>query len=185
MAESWNEMVELTIMNCWKKMDILPLVSNDEIEFNKNVHQESSGQEKCQIRELLSDFTSKKINPTIIQEIQYYVLITNANIPIKEFLNDAQIVEIVLAEQLEDEQGNLNDSNEELCNILSLNILLGLKNFIIFFKQQMSSDFNADDLKVFQKYLPLMEKKNAEAKKQKSIMDFFDSLKIQETTNNN
>ncbi|CAG8527256.1 12102_t:CDS:2 [Ambispora leptoticha] len=86
-------------------------------------------------------------------------MIINANIPTEEPLNDAQIIEIVLAEQLEDKQDNPNDSDEKLCNILPLN--------------------------VFQKYLPLMEKKNAEAKKQKSITDFFGSLEIQETTSNN
>ncbi|CAG8695151.1 6623_t:CDS:2, partial [Acaulospora morrowiae] len=103
-AESWNEVTELTIVNCWKKTGILPLVFNDE-----NIHQESSRQEECQIGELLSNFTSKETNPTIIQEIQCYITITNANIPTEEPLNDAQIVEIVLAEQLEDEQGDPDD----------------------------------------------------------------------------
>ncbi|CAG8643251.1 3127_t:CDS:2, partial [Acaulospora morrowiae] len=128
-AESWDEVTELTIMNCWKKTGILPLVSNDKVEFDENIHQESSRQEECQIGELLSDFTSKETNPTIIQEIQRYVTITNANIPTEEPLNDAQIVEIVLAEQLEDEQGDPDNSDEELCNILPSNALLGLKKF--------------------------------------------------------
>ncbi|CAG8661343.1 11827_t:CDS:2, partial [Ambispora leptoticha] len=49
--------------------------------------------------------------------------------------------------QLEDKQGDPDNSDEELYNILPSNILLELKNFIMFFEQQMSSDFNADNLK--------------------------------------
>jgi len=50
---------------------------------------------------------------------------------------------------------------------------MGLNKFICFFEQQTDSDFKAEDLKSFQKYLTLVNRKYNESKYQTSIVDFL------------
>ncbi|CAG8788161.1 5029_t:CDS:2, partial [Dentiscutata erythropus] len=64
-------------------------------------------------------------------------------------LDDHQIVEIVLAENLEYEQGDPDNLDEEPPHISAPEGLNGLKNFILFAEQQMGSDFDRNNLKIF------------------------------------
>ncbi|CAG8800319.1 25274_t:CDS:2 [Dentiscutata erythropus] len=74
----------------------------------------------------------------VVQEIDTYREVNNAQISTEDKLDNHQIVEIVLAEQLEYEQGDLDDSDKEPPNILASEGLNELKNFIL---QKPITDF--------------------------------------------
>ncbi|CAG8840278.1 20609_t:CDS:2, partial [Cetraspora pellucida] len=83
-ATSWDEVDKLTMVNCWKKKSILPLVPHVDVELVQHTYLEIIEYEENEI-----------INLT------------------EKTLDDIQIVETVLVEQLECEQGNPEDSDEE------------------------------------------------------------------------
>ncbi|CAG8668865.1 6173_t:CDS:1, partial [Scutellospora calospora] len=165
---------ELTIANCWTKTSILPLISNTDIELTQNTYLESIEYEESEICSLVVDLI-EDLDSMVTQEIETYRKINNTHISTEETLDDTQIVETVLAEQLEYEQGDLDDSDKELPKISPSKELVWLKNFILFAKQQICYNFffNNNDIKVFCKYLPLMKRKVTESMNQKSIIDFF------------
>ncbi|RIB24108.1 hypothetical protein C2G38_2286162 [Gigaspora rosea] len=89
-------------------------------------------------------------------------------------LDDSQIVETVLAEELEYEQGDPEDSGEEPPKISAFEGLNGLKPFFSFVEQMDNNFFfNNNDIKIFRKYLQLMRRITTESMEQKSIVDFF------------
>ncbi|CAG8626511.1 24555_t:CDS:2 [Dentiscutata erythropus] len=89
------------------------------------------------MHELVIDFTDS----TVLQEIDSYREINNALILIKKILNNNQIVETVLAEQLEYKQGDLDDSDKELPKITATEKLNRLKTFISFTEQMYNNFF--------------------------------------------
>ncbi|CAG8756189.1 12534_t:CDS:2 [Cetraspora pellucida] len=105
----------------------------------------------------------------------------------KETLNDTQIVETILAEQLEYEQGDPDDSDKKPPKITAAEGISGLKSFILFAKQQICDDFffNNNYLKVFCKYLSLMKQKITESMNQKPITDFFKTADQSMSINDN
>ncbi|CAG8637981.1 1450_t:CDS:1, partial [Scutellospora calospora] len=86
---------------------------------------------------------------TVVQEIDAYREVNQTHIPTEKTLNDTQIVETILAEQLEYEQSDPDDSDKELPKITAAEEISGLKSFILFAKQQICDDFflNNNDLK--------------------------------------
>ncbi|CAG8777546.1 11113_t:CDS:2, partial [Dentiscutata erythropus] len=158
-----------------KKTDILPTVLNSKAKLAQNTFLELIKNEENNINELVIDLT----NLTIAQKIDTYREVNNTQISTENKLDNRQIVKIALAEQLEYEQGDPDNSNKEPSNILALEGLSGLKNFILFAEQQISNDFDKKDLKVFRKYLSLMRQKTVELFKQKLITDFFGGVRIQ------
>ncbi|CAG8566836.1 1220_t:CDS:2 [Cetraspora pellucida] len=108
-AASWNEVNESTIVNCWTKTGILPSLSNNDVELVQNKYLKAIEYEESEISELVIDLT----DPMVSQEIKSYQEINSTYIPMEEILNDNQIVETVLVEQLECQQGDPDDSNDE------------------------------------------------------------------------
>ncbi|CAG8807913.1 17515_t:CDS:2, partial [Dentiscutata erythropus] len=51
-AASWDKVDESTIVNCWKKMEILPMVSNVKVELTQNIHLQLLEEEENEINEL-------------------------------------------------------------------------------------------------------------------------------------
>ena len=51
----------------------------------------------------------------------------------------------------------------------------GLKTFINYFEQQNNSDFNTNDLVIFQRYLHLMKLQEIKSRKQKTLDLFFNN----------
>ncbi|CAG8605068.1 406_t:CDS:2, partial [Gigaspora rosea] len=168
-ATSWNEVDELTMVNCWIKTGILPPVLHVDIELAQQTYLEIIEYEKNEIIDLTAS-----ADQIVLQEIDTYREINNAHIPMEETLDDSQIVEIVLAEELEREQGDPEDSGEKPPKISAFEELNGLKTFISFV-EQMDNDFffNNNDIKIFQKYSQLMRRITTESMEQKSIVDFF------------
>ncbi|CAG8762878.1 24814_t:CDS:2 [Cetraspora pellucida] len=144
---------------------------DSEVEPIQDIFLESLEYEESKIGELVINLTENDSN--IAQAIDTYREMNNVQIPIEKRLDDTQIIEIVLAEQLECKKGDPDDSDKELSKISALEELNGLKNFILFVKQQMNDDFNNSDIATFQKYLPLMKQKVNELMKQTSIVDFL------------
>ncbi|CAG8647601.1 10464_t:CDS:1 [Cetraspora pellucida] len=169
--------------NCWMKTGILLLVSNEDVELAQNTCLESIEREESEIYKLVVDLTED----TVAREIDAYREVNQTHIPTEETLNDTQIVETVLAEQLEYEQGDSDDSDKEPPKITAAEGISGLKSFILFAEQQMCDDFffNNNDLKVFRKYLTLMKQKITESMNQKPITDFFKTADQSMSINNN
>ncbi|CAG8449552.1 3757_t:CDS:2, partial [Scutellospora calospora] len=71
---------------------------------------------------------------------------------------------------------NPDDSDKEQPEISISEGLMSLNKFISFFEQQIDADFKAKNLKIFQKYLALLNRKYRESKRQASISDFFTQL---------
>ncbi|CAG8467069.1 6287_t:CDS:2, partial [Dentiscutata erythropus] len=99
--------------------------------------------------------------------------LNNSQILIENTLNKMQIVNIVLDEQQECEEGDTSDTNNKLSEVPVVKRLNGLKKFVAFFEQQKNNNFNIEDLRVFRKYMLLMGRKYIELVKQKSISNFF------------
>ncbi|CAG8671384.1 16602_t:CDS:2, partial [Cetraspora pellucida] len=138
-----------------QKTGILPMVLNVETEFVQNTYLDSIEDE---------------------ENVETYIKLNNAHIPTEEKLNNHQIVKIMLAEKLEYDQDDPDDFDKEPPCISVSEELDGLKNFILFVKQQMNNDFDKNDLTIFYKYVSLMRQKTIESLKQKSITDFFSNI---------
>ncbi|CAG8728196.1 7740_t:CDS:2 [Dentiscutata erythropus] len=140
--------------NCWTKTSILPIVLDDNVELSHNTYLETIESEENEI----------------------YELVNNSYISTEEVLDDNQIIETILAKQLEYKQGDPDDSNEEPSKISPAEGLNGLKTFILF-TEQMDNNFfsNNNNLAVFRKYIPSVKRKITESMKQKFIKDFFKS----------
>lgn len=132
--------------------------------------------ERDDIAELIVDLTTNLSDPIIEHELNEFDRLNNSQIPVEDVLDDMQIVNIVLDEQREYEEGDAGDTDEEPPEIPIMEGLNGLKKFVSFVEQQKNDDFNMEDLKVFRKYLSLMRRKHVESMKQKSISDFFACL---------
>ncbi|CAG8595711.1 23439_t:CDS:2 [Dentiscutata erythropus] len=153
-----NEVEESTIINCWRKTGILPLLLDTEIEDATFAVQDFTDIEKDNVDELIIDLTTNLSDPTIEHQLNEFNNVNNSQIFTKDVLDKEQIVNIVLDEQWELEEGNTSDSDEEPPEIPVTEGLNGLKKIISFVEQQKSCDFNAEDLKVFRKYLTLIKK---------------------------
>ncbi|CAG8643778.1 14235_t:CDS:1 [Cetraspora pellucida] len=151
------------------------MVLNVETEFVQNIYSDSIEDKESEVNELVVDLTYNA-DPTIVQNVETYMKLNNAHILTEEKLDNHQIVEIVLAEKLEYDQGDPDDSDEEPPCISVSEGLDGLKNFISFVEQQMNNDFDKNDLTIFRKYVTLMRRKTIESLKQKSITDFFSNV---------
>ncbi|CAG8504414.1 6368_t:CDS:2 [Scutellospora calospora] len=149
-AASWDEVDELTMANCWMKTGILLLVSYTDIELAQNMYLESIELEEDKIYTLVVDLI-EDLDSTVVQEIEAYRKINNIHISTEETLDDTQIVETVLAKQLEYKQGDSDDSDEEPPKVSPSEGLIGLKSFTLFAEQQICNNFffNNNDLKVF------------------------------------
>ncbi|CAG8671872.1 25154_t:CDS:1 [Dentiscutata erythropus] len=132
--------------NCWTKTSILPMVLDDNIELSHNIYLETIESEENEIYELVIDLT----NQTVSQEIDAYIKINDSYISTKEVLDNNQIIETILAKQLEYEQGDPDNSDEEPPKISLAEGLNRLKTFILFAKQVDNNFFsNNNDLAVF------------------------------------
>ncbi|CAG8805563.1 8735_t:CDS:2, partial [Cetraspora pellucida] len=147
---------------------------HSEVEPTQDIFLELLKYEESEFSELVIDLTEN--DPNITQAIDTYREMNNIQIPTEERLDNTQIIEIVIAEQLECEEGDSNNSDKEPSKISALEGLNGLKNFILFVKQQMNNNFNNSDIATFQKYLLLIKQKVNKLMKQTSIVDFFSTI---------
>ncbi|CAG8658921.1 11855_t:CDS:1 [Dentiscutata erythropus] len=105
---------------------------------------------------LVIDLTSQDLDPDIESQLNAYLDFNNSHIITEEKLEDSEIIEIVLNEENQCENGDPNDSDEEEIEISVSDRFMGLKKFIGFFEHQTDADFKAEDLKIIRKYLTLV-----------------------------
>ncbi|CAG8646716.1 20747_t:CDS:2 [Dentiscutata erythropus] len=104
------------------------------------------------INELVIDLTTQDPDPEIESQLNTYLGLNDLHIITEEKLEDLEIIEI----------------------------LRGLNKFIGFFEQQIDEEFKAKDLKIFRKYLALVNRKYVVSKHQTSISKFFTPLNNEE-----
>ncbi|CAG8700848.1 14730_t:CDS:2, partial [Dentiscutata erythropus] len=179
-SESWDAVEDQTIVNCWRKTGILSSISREEIEVATYNHDMSLEQQEDDVGNLVIDLTSQDPDPEIESQLNTYLDLNDLHIITKEKLEDSKIIKIVLDEENQRENGDLDDSDEEQPEIPISEGLMGLNKFITFFEQQIDTDFKAEDLKIFRKYLALLNRKYRESKHQASISDFFTPLDNEE-----
>ncbi|CAG8501241.1 13300_t:CDS:2, partial [Cetraspora pellucida] len=162
------------IVNCWRKTGILSSVSYEEIEVAIKSQDMLLEQQEEDVNDLVIDLTSQ--DPEIKSQLNTYLDLSNLHIITEEKLEDSEIIEIVIDEANQCKNGDPDDSDKEQPEISISEGLMGLNKFISFFEQQIDADFKAEDLKIFQKYLALLNRKYRESKRQASISDFFTQL---------
>ncbi|CAG8770982.1 3363_t:CDS:2 [Gigaspora rosea] len=171
--DSWDTIENSVINNCWNKTGILPLVSHEKIELATCTQDAVLEQQEQDISTLVVDLTSQDPDPEIEDQLNTYLDLNNLHIVTEKNLDDSEIIEVVLDEANQFEHGDPNDSDEEEPEISISERLIGLNKFICFFEQQTDPDFKAEDLKSFQKYLTLINRKYNESKHQTSTVNFF------------
>jgi hypothetical protein len=130
------------------------------------------------VDDLVIDFT-KQISPTYNNSEELTCNLTEflntfqQDIITEESLNDNQIIELVMEEAREKEEGDSDHSGDETSAVSVSEGLEGLKKFVSYVEQDTSDDFNDDDLIIFKKYLSIMKYKDLKAKKQTNITNFF------------
>ncbi|CAG8535259.1 13765_t:CDS:2, partial [Cetraspora pellucida] len=145
-----------TIVNCQRKTGILLSIFCEEIEIATYNHNISLEQQKDDIGDLVIDLTSQDSDPEIKSQLNTYLDLNDLHIITKKKLKDSEIIEIVLDKENQYENEDPDNSDKEQLEIPILEGLMGLNKFITFFEQQIDTDFKAEDLKIFQKYLALL-----------------------------
>ncbi|CAB5388009.1 unnamed protein product [Rhizophagus irregularis] len=168
LSDAWLDVLQNTISNCWAKAGILPSVNHVQREVASdqiNMELDVEFEEIEELLEILPD-----IGTPFLDNIDHYIKELE-ELPVKEFLDDKQIIEYVTKDSSEEV---ISDSEPELEIISIKEAAQGLKTFITFFTQQSDhSGFCSEDLKIFNKYSKLMNVKLFESKKQTSIDSFF------------
>ncbi|CAG8753235.1 1237_t:CDS:1, partial [Dentiscutata erythropus] len=130
-------------------------------------------QQEQEIDSLVIDLISQDIDLNVKSQLNIYLNLNSSYIITEKKLENSEIIKIVLDKKNQLENGNPNDLNKDEPEIAMLKRLIKLKKIISFFEQQTDMDFKAEDLKIFQKYLTLVNQKYIESKYQIFIDDFF------------
>lgn len=167
-AESWSNVTETTIQNCWKKTGILPSI-NENIDENDmddmdDMDQESDFEEEIEyIFQNLPEAT--KVNDYLQQ--------LDSPIPTEEILTDEQIVNLVQLEENEDDNDS-DKSDEEIPIVSAQQAVNSLQTFIKYFEQQDDlAQFNTNDLHTFRKYLHVTKVKETNSRRQGTLDNFL------------
>ncbi|CAG8722217.1 7317_t:CDS:2, partial [Gigaspora rosea] len=146
-AESWDEVETSTIVYCWVKTGILSEFSSNEIEDATFALQDLMNFEKDKNDDLIIDLTTNSLDLIIEYEINNFNDLNNSQILTEDALDKMQIVNIVLNEQREYEEGDTSDTDNDPPEVPIIEGLDVLKKFVNFFEQQKSNNFNVEDLK--------------------------------------
>ncbi|CAG8711640.1 28857_t:CDS:2, partial [Dentiscutata erythropus] len=141
------EIEESTIVNCWNKTGILPLLLDTKINDSTFAVQDLKDLEKDDVDKLIVDLTTNLSNLTFKCQLNEFNYMNDSQILTEDFLNEEEIVNIILDEQQEFEEGDASDTNKELPKNPIIEGLNRLTKFINFVEQQKSCDFNIEDLK--------------------------------------
>ncbi|CAG8540426.1 18163_t:CDS:2 [Dentiscutata erythropus] len=146
-SESWDAVEDQTILNCWRKTGILSSFSYEEIEaatYNQNMLLE---QQEENIDNLVIDLTSHNPDLEIKSQLNTYLDLNDSHIITEKKLEDSKIIEIVLDEENQRENGDPDDLDEEQPKI-----------------------------PISEGLIALLNRRYRESKRQTSIGDFFTSL---------
>ncbi|CAG8557609.1 16485_t:CDS:2, partial [Racocetra fulgida] len=152
------------IVNCWRKTGILAPISHEEIEVATNSQDTLLEHQEQDIDVLMIDLTFQDPDPEIRNQLNTYLNLNDLHIITEEKLDNSEIIEIVLDEANQCENRDPDNSDEEQPEIPISEGLMGLNKFIGFFEQQTDANFKSEDLKIFRKYLTLVNRKYIESK---------------------
>ena len=114
LADSWQNVTEETIFNCWKKTGILPSLTNEDVTNATQRQQEIFSGETDRINEIVRELdTSSDPRTTLLADaLNNYFYELEEEIPTEKFLDDDDIIKLVQEEMCNDEIDE-NDSEEE------------------------------------------------------------------------
>jgi hypothetical protein len=167
-AESWGNVTEETIWNCWKKTGILPSLSDEDRENASQVQQEMIDNETSDINQIIRELD---LENSLLADALNGFFQGLEEIPTEKILNETDIIRL-LQEETHDKDEN-SDSDEEEILVSPGDALKSLKTWITFFEQQPSDEFHVEDINLFKKYFKIAKRLEQQSRKQASIMDFF------------
>ncbi|CAG8630054.1 2749_t:CDS:2 [Paraglomus brasilianum] len=106
--------------------------------------------------------------------IEHCIYQLGTHIPTEEPLTFEEIVYLVNAEDTENTENTIDDSNEETSPVQLKEARIGLETAFKFFEQQPNDvGIDVSDLRVFRKYMNLLNLKKFQSKRQQSIDAYF------------
>ena len=106
--------------------------------------------------------------------IEHCIYQLDTHIPTEEPLTFEEIVDLVNAEDTENTENTIDDSDEETSPVQLKEARIGLETAFKFFKQQPNNvGIDVSDLRVFRKYMNLLNLKEFQSKRQQSIDAYF------------
>jgi hypothetical protein len=175
-AQSWNSVKAETIINCWRKTGILPTVNDNVMQQNLEMEgQKDQEGVELFLQQLLSIGT---LLDKSLGEINQYLELIDLTIPTEQSLADAEIVRLILDEECEKIELNDDESDKERSVMSTQEGLNSLKTWLQYFEEQKSEKFDMKDIRIFRKYMGIMQRKLFESKTQKNITSFFESTNM-------
>jgi len=172
LADSWQNVTEETIFNCWKKTGILPSLTNEDVTDAIQRQREIFNGETDNINEIIGELdTSSDPRATLLADALDNYFHELEEIPTEELLNDDDIIKLVQDEMRNDEIDE-NDSEEEQMQVSLSDALKSMQTWVDFFEQK-TDEFNIEDICIFKKYLKITRSLELQAKKQVPITRFF------------
>jgi len=106
--------------------------------------------------------------------IEHCIYQLDTHSPTEEPLTFEEIVDLVNAEDTENTENTIDDSDEETSPVQLKEARIGLETAFKFFEQQPNNvGIDVSDLRVFRKYMNLLNVKEFQSKRQQSIDAYF------------
>ncbi|CAG8476913.1 5649_t:CDS:2 [Cetraspora pellucida] len=142
-AESWCNVTDITIQNCWHKTGILSNASKVEIEFE---YQESENNlDDDEIAEIITDLSSSNDPEAsqIAQAMKKYVQTVDESIATEELLEDEEIIAMVQAEENNQQQESDDDEEPPLLSVTTKEVYNAIQT-VLRYEEQMNSESNLE-----------------------------------------
>ena len=149
-AEAWSCITEETVLNCWKKTEILSSLSDKDKDDASQIQQEEMDNEIADIDQMINELNMD--NPLLADALADYFQELE-EIPTEEILNKNDIIRLIQ----EKTYNQNNDSEEEEILVSSGNAFKSLKTWISFFEQQYTDEFDIEDLNLFKRYFKIVK----------------------------
>ena len=102
-----------------------------------------------------------------------YLEIIDLTVSTEQPLTDTEIIRLILDEEHERVELNNDESDEEHLVISIQEGFNSLKTWMQYFEEQESEEFDMQEIRIFRKYMGIMQRKLIESKTQKNITSFF------------
>ncbi|CAG8511661.1 14541_t:CDS:2 [Cetraspora pellucida] len=112
------------------------------------------------------------LNSTIIN----YFNDIDQTVATEDVLTDQQIITLIQNKAHNNNKNDSDDSDKEPSEVPIQEAYNALKTWITFFKQQQSSTFDMNDIKIFKKYDKITNRILLDLQKQSSIIDYFQKI---------
>jgi len=168
-AESWDCVTEKTVQNCWRKIGILPSLSDEDRDNASRIQQGSVDEETADINQMIKELNTDDPSAASLANALNNFFQDLEGIPTEDILDENDIIKLVQEETREENSG----SDEEDTLVSPGDALKTLKTWISYFEQQYDDEFCVEDLKLFKGYFKIIKRLEQQSRKQASIMDYF------------